>query len=114
MKGQKKENEDIQRTLDICASDYTKLLIILQERKEMVDAMPHGKEKNFLMRDYEDWYSQINACIEFKRGLMERMRIEGDAVTYVYSKKALKEMHKKLKKINFKEEDDNDDIPNER
>ena len=113
MKGKKKDSSIVEIAMHVFKTDYAPLLALMKEQKEMIDAMPEGKERNFLQRDYDEYAKLTDNHIGFKGGLMLRMGIEADPISYVFSKEKLDEMYQKLKDIPF-DAADNDAMPTER
>ncbi len=110
MKGEKKDEDPLELTMGILKTDYKLLVELMQEQKAMIASLPKGKERNFLQREYDDYVILVDNHIGFKRGLMERMGIQEDPNTYMYSEAQLAEIYDKLKNLHFGE--DEDAIPN--
>ena len=109
MKGERKEDDAVGWTMRVLRADYARVLLLVEEQKTMIAALPDGKERRFLQRDLDTWMVDINGQIEFKRGLMAVQGIEGDPRTYMYSEEHLEDMYKRLKGIQF--EDDEQGMP---
>ena len=113
MKGQKKDSPALELAMSILKTNYAPALALMQEQIAMIRAMPKGKERNFLQREYDDYVELTDNHISFKRGLLETMRLEDDPISYVFSKKKLAEIYEQLKTVPLNDSE-NDNMPGAR
>ena len=98
-KGKRKDSESVELTMSILKAQYNLVVPMMKEQQNMIDAMPAGKEKNFLQRDLDTWRLTIENHLGFKQGLLDRMGIAESALTYVFSKAELKDIYERIKDI---------------
>ena len=101
MKGERKDHHSVEWTMNVLRCDYVKAYALVKEQQTRINAMPKSKERDFLQRDLDQWKSDFKGQLDFKRGLMDIMGIEDDPITFMYSKKELAEMHKRLRATSF-------------
>jgi hypothetical protein len=108
MKGERKDHYSVEWTMNVLRCDYVKAYVLVKEQQTMINGLPKGKERDFLQRDLDQWKSDFNGQLDFKRGLMEIMGIKDDPITFMYSKKELAEMHERLRATSFSGAEESD------